>query len=131
MDLIALKTEITTDPVALGYAGKTDEAIADLLNRQNRTPNRDSISGGMIAANVIKSEYAALSAADKAYFNMLIPAVDMPLTTTLKTELAALFPAGSATRTNLAAAVKRTGSRAEELGLGRVTPSDVADAKRS
>lgn len=35
MDFIALKNEITTDPEALGYAGKQDGEIADLLNAKN------------------------------------------------------------------------------------------------
>jgi len=54
----------------------------------------------------------------------------LPLTVTVKQELGAIFPAGSQTRTNLIALLKRDGSRADELGLGHVTPSHVADARR-
>jgi len=35
--LLVLKTEITTDPLALGYAGKSDAEIADLLNLPRAT----------------------------------------------------------------------------------------------
>lgn len=35
MDYVALKNEITTDPLVLGYAGKSDMAIAGILNTSN------------------------------------------------------------------------------------------------
>lgn len=131
MNLATLKTELTTDPLARGYAGMSDEAAAASLNAQDRTPSRDSLTGGELAASVVKAEYSALSAADKAYFNMLVPSASLPLTATLKSELGTLFSAGTATRTNLVALLKRTGTRGEELGIGYVTPSDIANAKRS
>lgn len=130
MNLAALKTEVQTDPLSR-YAGKTDEQIAEALNAPNRTADRETVTGGMIAASVVRAELAALSNADQNYIRTLISAGEMPITAQLRTEFGAVFGVGTATRTNLIALLKRTGSRAEELGLGYVTPSHVADAKRS
>lgn len=131
MNLATLKTEVTTDPLARGYSTMSDEQIADSLNTGNRTADRDTLTGGMVMSSIVRSEFAALSAADKQYIQLIVSCGEMPITTTLKTEFGAVFGAGTATRTNLVALLKRTGSRAEELGLGNVTPSNVADAKRS
>lgn len=130
MNLIALKNEITTDPLALGYVGKNDEEVADLLNKTQRPVDRETLDGGLLVASIVRSEYAALSATDKDYVRLVALASSIPLTATIKTELGQVFPAGSQTRANLVALLKRTGSRAEELGLGFVTPSHVADARR-
>lgn len=131
MDLAKLKTELTTDPLSRGYGSMSDEEASVSLNAPTRQPNRASISGGELAANAVKSEFVALSANDRAYFNMLVLAATLPSTPTLRTELATLFPAGSGTRANLVALIKRPGSRADELDLGGVvTPSHVADARR-
>jgi hypothetical protein len=78
----------------------------------------------------VRAEFAALPAADKQYVQLVCQAQTMPLTAALKAELGSVFPAGSATRANLLALLKRPGSRAEELGLGFVSPSNVADARR-
>lgn len=132
MDLAKLKTELTTDPLGRGYAGMADVEAADSLNRPDRTGlNRPTLGGGELAASTVKADYTGLSANDRAYFNMLVLAAALPATPTLRAELSALFPAGSATRANLVALLKRSGSRADELDLGgTVTPSHVADARR-
>jgi hypothetical protein len=130
MDLVALKAELTTDPLARGYANMDDEAAAVSLNTKNRQANRDTLETGLLLASIVLSEFTALTAAQKQYLQLITAAPSLPLTSTLKTELGSIFPAGSATRTNFTALLKRTGSRAEELGLGNVTCSDVANAKR-
>lgn len=130
MNLAQLKSELTTDPAGLGLAALGDDAAAVALTAETRQIFRETVSGGLIVSSVAKSDFATLSAADKAYLQLLAVCPDIPLTAQLKTDLSALFPAGSATRTNLVAATKRTGSRADELGLGRVTASDVANARK-
>lgn len=131
MNLQALKTEIDTDPLARGYAGMTDEQIAKSLAVQDRQPFRDGLTGGMIASSIVLTELTGLTAGQQNYVRALFSAADIPLTDQLKTELSALFPAGSTTRANLVALLKRQGTRAEELNLGgQPTPSDVAEAKR-
>lgn len=131
MDLIALKNEIQNDPTSRGYSGKTHEEIAELINRPVRNVDRSEISGGQIAACLVKADWTALSAADKNYLQVFISAQDMPLTVQLKNEFGGLFGIGTQTRVNLLAMLKRSGSRAEELQLGSVTTSDVANALRS
>jgi hypothetical protein len=130
MNLQALKTEITTDPLAR-YAKLSDEQIAELINQPGRQVDRDTVTGGEIMACIVRSEYAGLTAGDKAYVQLLVTAGTMPITANLKTEFGAVFPSLSTTRANLATLLKRTGSRGEELGIGYVTASHVADAKRS
>lgn len=133
MDLAALKTEITNDPAAIGYAAaKGDhDAIAKLLNREQRTIDAETLSSGLLVSCIDRAEFAALPAADKQYLNLFVTAGDVPMSQNVRQALRALFPANSETRTKINQATRRTGSRAEELGLGRVTESDVADALRS
>ena len=133
MDLAALKTEITGDPAAIGYAAANGDhdAIAKLLNRPQRTIDVETLSSGVLVSCIDKTEFTALSAADKAYLNLFVTAGDVPMSANVRQALRSLFPANSETRTKINQATRRTGSRAEELGLGRVTESDVADALRS
>ena len=133
MDLVALKAEITTDPAAIGYAAANGDhdAIAKLLNRPQRTIDVETLSSGVLVSCIDKTEFTALSAADKAYLNLFVTAGDVPMSANVRQALRSLFPANSETRTKINQATRRTGSRAEELGLGRVTESDVADALRS
>jgi hypothetical protein len=130
MDLVELKTELTGDPAGLGYAGKLHEDQAILINKPQRTIDAEAISGGVLVSCLDKTEFAALTAADKAYLNLFVTAGDVPMSANVRQALRALFPAGSETRNRINAATRRNGSRAEELGLGRVTESDVADALR-
>ena len=133
MDLAALKTEITSDPAAIGYATANGdhEAIAKLLNKPQRTIDAESLSSGILVSCIDRTEFAALPAADKGYLNLFVTAGDVPMSTNVRQALRALFPVGSETRTKINQATRRTGSRADELGFGRVTESDVADALRS
>lgn len=133
MDLTALKTEITSDPEAIGYAAENGDhvGIARLLNRPQRTIDAEMINGGVLVSCVDKTEFATLTAADKAYLNLFVTAGDVPVTANVRQALRALFPAQSETRGRINAATRRSGSRAGELGLGRVTESDVADALRT
>lgn len=131
MDLQKLKTELTSDPLNRGYGAMSDEEAAKTFSVLDRTPNRTDLDGGLLVASIVRSEFAALSAGDKQYVQLVCAADSLPLTATLKSELGAIFPAGSATRTNLLALMKRPGNRAEELDLGGIpTTSDVANARR-
>lgn len=130
MDMAALKNELAQDPLNRGYAGMDDVQAADSLNASGRDVDRDSVTGGEIAASLVRSELAAISAAERAYVFALLSCQAIPLTANFKTELGAVFGPGSATRANVLTLLKRTGSRAEELGLGHVTTSHVADARR-
>jgi len=131
VDLAALKAELLAGHPTTGAYSSNDETAANQINAPNRTPNRDTTDAGTILAAIVRSEYDALAAADKAFMNVVLSvAGPIPLTATFKTNLGAIFGAGTQTRTNFTNIQKRTGSRAEELGLGFVTASNVADARR-
>lgn len=130
MDLAALKTEITTDPAAIGYAaaGGDHVAIAKLINKPGRAIGIESLSSGVLVSCLDQTEFTALTAAQKAYLNLFVTAGEVPMTQKTRQALRGMFPAGSETRQAINQATKRDASRAEELGFGRVTESDVADA---
>lgn len=127
MNIAAIKAEIS----GAAYQGLDDVQIADKLNEQVVQVDRDTLTGGDIAAAISRAEYGALSALDKQYVQMLVMAPSLPVTANLKAELGAVFGSGTGTRQRLVALIKRAGTRGEELGHGHVTPSNVADARRS
>jgi hypothetical protein len=129
-DLQRLKTELQTDPATVGYAalGQDYEALARLINRQQRSIDRETLTSGMLVSCLDLVEFTALSAANKAWLNLFVQANEVPMTNDVRVSLRALFPAGSKTRQAINQATKRTGSRADELGLVGVTESDVAEA---
>lgn len=126
-DLRTLKAELSDDPESLGYDGKTHEELAAILNTPQRSVERNSFTGGMLAACIDKDEYEQLT--DKSYVTLLTTASgDIPVTRAIRKALKGIFPQGSDTRKDIVDLLKRSGSRAEELGLSNVTASDVADA---
>tara|TARA_R110000868_G_scaffold335044_1_gene595787 strand:- start:767 stop:1177 length:411 start_codon:yes stop_codon:yes gene_type:complete len=130
IDRQALKIELTTDPATIGYAAViTDHgAVAKLINTTGRVIDRPSLSSGVLVSCLDKVEFTALGAADKNYLNLFVTASDVPMTIDIQSALRTMFPAGSKTRANINQATKQTGSRADELGFGFVTTSDIADA---
>lgn len=130
MDLQALKTEITTDSLGRGYSNMTDEQVSDSLNKQDRQPNRETLDSGRFVGAIVAADYAGLTADQRDRVRLLATPSLLFITPHIRQELRDMFPANSATRTNLRAALMQTGSRADELGMGRVTPSDVANARR-
>lgn len=128
MNYAALKTEVETDPAALGFAplvaAENWQGCAALLNAPKagfKLPIGVQPSYRVVGA-VKRSEWDALTAADKNYLTFLIQAGDVDLSASeIRTALGAIFPAGSVSRANLLALVDRSGSRAEELfGAGTI-----------
>ena len=124
LTLAALKTELTTDPNAYGYAphvasGSTG-ALAALLNEPRATI---SVPRGLVGT------WEIIAATDAAEYNGLsATAKDDVADAQIQAILKALFPNPSTTRTNLIARLTRIGSRAEQLfGVG-VSHSDCAQA---
>lgn len=128
--LQAIKTELTTDPLNRGYASLDDEQAARAFSRPDRTVDREQLPSGVLVSCLDKADFAALAAADRTYLNLFVSASDVPITAAVKQVLAGMFAAGTTTRANIVQAMQRSGSRAIELGLGNVTASDIADAKR-
>lgn len=137
VDYTALKTEINTDPKGLGYSGKSDYEISVLMNTagassetlfKSYTPTED------LVACIVRSEFDALAAAGKTYLDMVFQAPKVKTgDATLRTQMGALFAAGTTTRTNLTNSASRAATRAEIL-FGEnayITDQDVAIARNS
>lgn len=137
VDLTLLRTELQTDPTALGYAphiaGGADGTLAVLVNqpRIGISVKRAVIQTWELIAATDATEYGALSVTAKDIYRTLVSAGVVDVSDDqIRTILGTLFPAGSATRTNLLARLSRQGSRAEQLfGVG-VSADDIAKALR-
>lgn len=132
MDLQKLKAELQDDPLTRGYSGMTDAAAAATFAVRDRFLDADTIDGGMIRGAIVWSEYDVLLAPAKAKLNAMMAAGSGPFSQSLKTELGSMFLAGSQTRANFIAMLKKSAiSRGEELGLGSVGAHHVAEARAS
>ena len=141
MDYAALKTEITTDPKALGYApyvaSGSDGSIADLLNAMGTDVitipdyTKEQFSTGIIpavlalatASTALQSKWDRLLSMTLAQ-SVIHYSVAAPL-------LSILVSDGLITQSQIDAFTKRPGSRAEVLfGAGTVISSeDVAKSE--
>ena len=130
MDYAKLRTELTTDPVALGYAGLTDQAAADKLNALDtgRTRNRTAVPVQEVFNAIDDGAWPSTTILqDKLRGILGMPVVDASNTNT-RGIFGAIFPNSAPTantRTRLLALATETVSRATELGLGTVTAGDV------
>jgi len=125
LDLAALKTELTNDPLGLGYSGDTDpsnlttaHADADLMNSlaTGRTLPRDTVGSASVLAAVPIAELKALTATDREIFRLYIQTGEIPVNdANVLAAFLDLFGPGTTARTNLAALRNRAASRAEEL----------------
>ena len=131
----ALKAEVQTDPLALGYAtplaAGNHAALADLLNqvRSGISIDLETVQAWAVFNAIVPAEWAALSAQEKQRIQIILSmgTVSVKGANTRSAFLAA-FAAGTTTRTNLAALQTRVGSRAEQLFSQSVTPADIAQA---
>lgn len=133
-DYTALAAEIAADPLALGYAGKTDAQVAALLNGADRstTAARSVVPAYEVWEAIVPAEWAALSAAEKQRVQTLLAMGQVNLAgPNTRAGFAAAFAAGTATRTALLAlptqSIART--RAQEVFGVPVTDQDVARAR--
>lgn len=130
MDYQVLRAELLTDPLGRGYAGMTDAQAADSLSAVNRTISRAQIQAWEIVTATVFTELSALSATNRAIYQLLIEAAPLPYTdANVRAIAAGIFGAGTVTRANLLAMQNQTVSRAAELGLGTVMALDVMRAR--
>ena len=137
-----LTTELSTDPETLGYTGKSNGELVDILNEvragaQFEVTRNTTLSAGNVAEPIrsqdivdgtTSADFAALSAAEQRLYGSLVSREVVNLTAAMKAHFLSLFGAGTDTRTNLAALSKRQGSRAEVLFGEQVTLEDVRKA---
>lgn len=129
MDYAKLKAEITNDPVTLGYAGKTDQQMCDLLNGKTRTRKVALLTPSQILNAIVYSEWTSKSSTQQqVIWNMLGMGsinpwgIEASIFTTV-------FGAGSATITALSALRNESISRADELGIGEVCVGHINEAR--
>lgn len=139
--LSELNTELSSDPLTLGYAALISSgnhaALADILNDKAgagaASIDREFVDAATFQSQVDPTEYLALSVAQQNLWNAILTASSggsIPIkNNTLRNQVLAVWAAGT-TRTNLAALQTRTGSRAEVLwGDGAViTHTMIAQA---
>lgn len=134
MNLQALKTELTTDPIGIGYASANGDhvALAKLINTAQRQVGNEGQRPTSELLNVFAAADVVTAVATPAKAAMLqmicsLSTID-PNSKGLKAWVVSIFGNPSATLTEFAKYARRSGTRAEELGFGRVTESNVADA---
>jgi len=135
VDLSELKTEVLTDPLALGYAGKTNYQIAQLMNTvglSGEVVGVAYVTADIVQSQVVATEYLTLTASERALWAAVLAAGSnnpgIPVANTnIRGQITAIWGAGTTTRTNLGALQTRSGSRAEALwGDGAsVTDHDI------
>lgn len=134
MAIAGLKTELTNDPLARGYASMGDADAAISLNTANRPGSAINLTGDDLMNKVIVwSEVEALTAAKRDTLAILLKAGNLDLTSGSKAVnyLASLFGVGTATRANFLALQPPQISRAMELGMPPIGHPDIAAARAS
>lgn len=141
-DLLALKAELTNDPLSIGLTvlAADDEANANLLNevRQTIQIDREAIPASELMAHIDRDEWGALSPADRSLVQVwaTVGSVNPKSGNEIREGLMQMFGPTSETRANFASILTAAGSRIEQLfkaGMlskgGNVTPSDIANAR--
>lgn len=136
MNYTALKTELTTDPLALGLVALSNEAAAQKLNEVppsasvGRQVERDIVQTWEVFEATVPAEWAALSAAEKQRYQALLAmgSINAKKSNT-RASFAAMFGAATTTRANLLALQNTPASRAQVLFGESVQSWDVARAR--
>jgi len=130
MTIAALKAEITTDPLARGYSGMTDQQVVDSLHVQDRSQNLASLTGDVMFQQTDATEFAALTDVKKQLWLAMCGRSDIdPFAAANVAFVQWVFGAGSTTITALSAARTIAVDRATELGLGLVRVGEVQQAR--
>ncbi len=148
IDLAALKDEIDTNPVSMPYppfVPANDAAIADVLNNADgtnaRTVPEESVESGRLRAATTFDAFDGLTASEETWFRWLTSSGEITVTDDILANLAGIGGTSKwavadrpTMEPRMAELMQRPGSRAEEirdvLGVGSVTPSDVANARQ-
>ena len=140
-DLAALKSEVNTDPISMGYVPDAmDDGVIFLINDVASNVGNDQINRPLeevkmseTAGIIDQTEYDALAAYDKAWVDSLIARGEDEIMTPYKDKFLAVFGAGSVTRTAATALLPKDATRAEVLfGINTViTNADWVAARDS
>lgn len=140
INLAQLRTEIQTDPLALGYApfvaSGNDGGIQDLLNTPSgRSVQRETVTANQLLGTVTASEYAALTAVQRDLWQAILTATansGVPLKDAqIRSQLGAVWGSGTTTRAAIVALqTNSNASRADFLFGESVTIPQIALALR-
>jgi hypothetical protein len=129
MDLTKLRTELTTDPLGRGYAGKAAADAAADGNEIYRTRPRPTMTGSAVLNAIDTTEWLALEGDDRqAVWNIIHLGTLDPFGIEATLMIQA-FGAESQTIQNLATARQEPISRWAELGLGSVREGTIQQAR--
>ena len=131
MDIAALAAELTAGHPTSGPYSADPQIAADQINAVNQTRIKASISGSELFKATSKVEFASLPAAQQSAWRETCAIAEHDPSQGGITEATVLdiFPVQGATVAALQAARNETVSRAEVLGLGKVTMSHVLEAR--
>lgn len=124
---MALAAEISGDPLGRGYVTMSDAEVADDLNTEYRTSDRASMSASEVYQAIDRTEFLGASISDgqrQEIYNILFFGEVNPFGKEVAV-FVEIFGSGP-TITALQAARKTSISRAEELGIRKVSASQVA-----
>jgi len=125
----ALKDEIDNDPLVRGYATMTDVEVADDINAVYRQRNRETMMASEAFNAIVKLEFNALNDVNQQLVWDIIHMGELNPFGLEADIFVDIFGAGSGTITALKDIRKEDISRGEELGLGVVYASYVAEAR--
>ena len=143
-DLLALKTEVTTDPLGLGYDLNANVTqIAEVINAKDFTVSKPKISAALVRSTCTYEAYNNLAIDEQEWLRWITGSSgfedeNLPVTDDLKLQLtnsSSFWAAGDRTAMNAAmlALIEVPGSRAEVLfGYGTaISTSDWTTARDS
>ena len=138
-DLLALNSEVTTDPISMGYVLNNTPTLVDQLNNPDSnvgptesTRTIDDVLISEVSEVIDQTEYAALPEYDKEWLKAFISLDIRSEIRNYKSKMLAIFPAGTTTRTAIVDLLDvADSSRAEVLfGWGSViTRNDLIKAR--
>ena len=143
-DLLAMKSELTNDPMSLGLTvlPEDDAANAAAINliRSELQIDREAIPISEIMVQIDRDEYVALSQADRDWLNGISVGgtVNPESGGEVREGLLQIFGSASETRANLLAILTEDAARYQQMfkdGLlesdGSWSPSDIAQARQA
>jgi len=139
IDYIKLRDEINNDPEGLGYSGKTDQQVTDLMNGQTQPERVKSVSGSTLldltdwSINGGYKDDSLMTGNKRIEWLTLTskPSIDLDKSTfqVIRSIFGGSNQNPSATEDNVDAARNILVSRSSQLGFGTVRVGEVTDAR--
>lgn len=131
MDYVAIKAELDADPETIGYTGDDAGDLA-LLTAENRTVDKEIMSGSEIFEAITQSDWSGRSAAQQADIKFVLSlgdSIQIAAGTKARAILQNALSGATASLTALGNISTKTVSRAEELGFGHLHLGNIQNAR--